>query len=183
MVDIIKACRLQRFETSESSPATPPHCFVHSNLTITTGIMSRPSSSRLPATSSHPYHLLTPPSMAWGSHVTLVARGRRFQTRFGDRTQLTPSPEIPTEPESSPPRPSRRHLHRTRVLPARFRDVEASAVPERRLENQALSPGKFWQPTEQSIYISIYSYPVQILSSMSSRRWRQLLALEQVPFV
>lgn len=94
--------------------------------------------------------------MAWGSHISLVARGRRFQTRLGDRARLTPSPEAPTEPESSPLRPGR-HLHRTRVLPARFRDsiyLEAPAPRRGELENQALSPGRFLQllqPEKNSI--------------------------------
>lgn len=93
--------------------------------------------------------------MARGTHIALVARGRRFQTRLGNRAQLTPSPEAPTEPESSPPRPGRR-LHRTRVLPARFRDsiyFEAPVIPKHELKDHApmqVSPGRFLQP-QQSI--------------------------------
>lgn len=97
--------------------------------------------------------------MAWGSHISLVARGRKFQTRLGGSARLTgPSPEVPTEPESSPPRPGR-HLHRTRALPARFRDsiyLELKAPPVVSGHNQAPSPGRFLQPRFESIYTNIF---------------------------
>lgn len=146
-MDIIKADRLQRLDSFPSATQLQVVLSLSLNPTTITGTMTQPSSSRLPI--GHPYRLATPPSMAWGSRIALVARGRRFQSRIGDRAQLTPSPGVPTEPESSPPRPGR-HLRRTHVLPARFRDsiyLPAPRVPEHMLENQTLSPasGNFLQ--------------------------------------
>lgn len=77
--------------------------------------MARPSSSRV-RSGKHPYHLNTPPS------PIILARGHRFQTHRGDRTQPTSSPDVPTGPESPPSLHPRQHLRRTRSIPARYRD-------------------------------------------------------------
>lgn len=117
--------------------------------------MARPSSS--PA---HPYRLSTPPPRGWSSHQTLVTHGHRLRTRYVvDRVgtlQVTRSPEVPTEPESSPLRPGR-HLHRTRRIPARYLDsiysevlpgptlpeVPSAMLGREPVKNQILSPGTF----------------------------------------
>lgn len=66
------------------------------------------------STQPHPYRLTTPPLRRSGSPIAGVARGRRV--RLGERasfgTTRPASPEILTEPESSPLRPGQ-HLHRT----------------------------------------------------------------------
>lgn len=70
------------------------------------------------STQPHPYRLATPPLRRSGSPINVVARGHRFQLTLAERnfgTARPVSPEILTEPESSPLRPGR-HLHRTYTI-------------------------------------------------------------------
>lgn len=127
-----------------------------------------------PSLRSHPYRLNTPPSRRCGSPITGLARDH----------QITPG--ALTEPESSPLRPGRLHLHRTRRIPARYLDsVEYSTGPT--LEVPPVGLGREISPSRFFNHSNFFKprrrhCNFQILSSMP---WHQLRvsASEQVYFV